>query len=87
MTYTRHQTQYDGDDFLAPPPYVATRTSAKIVDSDLPTYSTTDPYASCVAACTPTQAARDEQGDSGNQSCDAIVMDDIPLLSVEEIRS
>ena len=74
----RHQTQQGDSTLLAPPPYSNTN-SANTTDSDLPTYTTTDPYRPVVA--TPTPAER-EPADSGNQSCDvATAADNLPLLS------
>lgn len=93
VAYNRHrnQTQQDGDNFLSPPPYTrTTNTSNKTTDSALPAYSAADPYASSVVTspAPPTVAPeREEQGDSGNRSCEIVVMEDIPLLSDDEIQS
>lgn len=89
-TYSRNPTQCD-DDFLAPPPYTASNTSTKTTtDTDLPAYTTTDPYSACVATPTAIQDAKEEQEDSGNQSCEAavvVVREDFPLLSDNDTQS
>ncbi len=88
----RRERERRADDsaFLAPPPYTPTETTNKTTESDLPSYTMTDPYKNTAQSPTQQELAVPEQEPETEVSAapgSVIELEDVPLLSDGEQNS